>query len=93
MVEAAGIEPASEKVRTGASTRLAGSSFYLTGRLLSGKQATGQPLSFARPSEASRPNYPEFASPRRIAPGRLSGRRHGLSREGELIVVSYLFAT
>ena len=89
LVEAAGIEPASEKVRTGASTRLAGSFFYLTGCLLSGKQASGQPLSFARPSEASRSNYPEFASPGRIAPGRLSGRRHGLSREGVVGVASY----
>ena len=37
MVEAAGIEPASEKVRTRASTRLAVSFFYLAGRPLSGK--------------------------------------------------------
>jgi len=88
MVEAAGIEPASEKVRTGASTRLSDSVFYLTDRPLSGKWTAGQPLIFTRPPGASRPDYPEFASPRRIASGRLSGRRHGLSREGELIVVS-----
>ncbi len=66
---------------------------YLTGRPLNGKRAVGQPLHFARPSGASRPDYPEFASPLRIASGGLSGGRHGLSREGELIVVSYFFAT
>ena len=66
---------------------------YLTGHRLSGKPATSQPMSFARPLWASRPDYPEFASPLRIVSGGLSGGRHGLSREGELIVVSYLCAT
>jgi len=47
MVEAAGIEPASEKDRTAASTRLAGSIFYLTGHPLSGKWVNGQRLIFA----------------------------------------------
>ena len=82
MVEAAGIEPASEEVRTEASTRLADSVFYLTDEPLSGKWIVGQPLIFAWSLGASRPDYPEFASPQRIASGRLSERRHGLSREG-----------
>ena len=45
LVEAAGIEPASEKVRTIASTRLADSVFYLTSPLLNGKPGTSQPVS------------------------------------------------
>ena len=47
MVEAAGIEPASEKVRTRASTRLAGSFFYLASEPLNGKWIGGQPVHFA----------------------------------------------
>ena len=46
MVEAAGIEPASEKVRTKASTRLADSFFYLTTGPLNGKWIGGQPKIF-----------------------------------------------
>ena len=69
MVEAAGIEPASEKVQPRASTRLADSFFYLADRPLSGKWTAGQPRSFIRPLGASRPNYPEFASPRQSASG------------------------
>ena len=53
MVEAAGIEPASEKVRTRASTRLAGSVFYLTFVPLSGKWVEGQPVHFASRLRAS----------------------------------------
>ena len=62
---------------------------YLTGAPLSGKRNIGQPRYLTRPPGASRPSYPEFASPLRIASGGLSGRRHGLSRESELVVVSY----
>ena len=54
MVEAAGIEPASEKDRTAASTRLADSIFYLTGHPLNGKWVNGQRLIFARALGASR---------------------------------------
>ena len=60
MVEAAGIEPASEKVRTRASTRLAGSFFYLTSEPLNGKWIGGQPAYFAdrlRTSPEAIPNY------------------------------------
>jgi hypothetical protein len=60
MVEAAGIEPASEKVRTRASTRLADSVFYLTFVPLSGKWVEGQPVHFAsrlRTSPGAIPNY------------------------------------
>ena len=60
MVEAAGIEPASEKVRTRASTRLADSVFYLTFDPLSGKWVEGQPAYFAdrlRTSPEAIPNY------------------------------------
>ena len=89
MVEAAGIEPASEKVRTPASTRLASSLFYLTRQALNGKCSSSQPLHFAWPLGASRPDYPEFASPRPIASGRLLGRRHSLSCECQRIVASY----
>ena len=64
MVEAAGIEPASEKVRTRASTRLAGSVFYLTFVPLSGKWVEGQPVHFAPRLRASPRNYPELSSPR-----------------------------
>ncbi len=46
MVEAAGIEPASEKFRTEASTRLADSFFYLTRHPLNGKWVSSQPLKF-----------------------------------------------
>jgi len=59
-VEAAGIEPASEKVRTRASTRLADSVFYLTGPPLSGKWRVGQPANFAdrlRTLPEAIPNY------------------------------------
>ena len=69
MVEAAGIEPASEEVRTEASTRLAVSFFYLTADPLSGKWVVGQPLVLDRPLGASRPVQPGFASPGRIASG------------------------
>ena len=55
MVEAAGIEPASEKVRTKASTRLADSFFYLTTGPLNGKWIGGQPKIFARQLWASLP--------------------------------------
>jgi hypothetical protein len=47
MVEAAGIEPASEKDRTAASTRLADSVFYLASHPLNGKWVKGQRLIFA----------------------------------------------
>jgi hypothetical protein len=60
MVEAAGIEPASEKVRTRASTRLAGSFFYLTSEPLNGKWIGGQPAYFAtrlRTSPGAIPNF------------------------------------
>ncbi len=75
MVEAAGIEPASEKVCTTASTRLARSFFYLAFRPLNGKGSKSQPLIFARPLGASRPDYPEFASSLQVASGRLPGSR------------------
>ena len=64
MVEAAGIEPASEKVRTRASTRLAGSVFYLTFVPLSGKWVEGQPVHFASQLRASSGRYPQLSSPR-----------------------------
>ena len=64
LVEAAGIEPASEKVRTRASTRLARSVFYLTGPPLSGKWRVGQPVHFAYRLRASPESYPELSSPR-----------------------------
>ena len=64
VVEAAGIEPASEKVRTRASTRLAGSVFYLTDLPLSGKWEVGQPVRFAYRLRASPESYPELSSPR-----------------------------
>ena len=83
MVEAAGIEPASEQVCTTASTRLDRSFFYLTDCPLNGKWTIGQPLNFIRPLVASRSDYPEFASPCQIVSGRLPGGRRGqLSREG-----------
>ena len=64
VVEAAGIEPASEKVRTRASTRLAGSVFYLTFVPLSGKWVEGQPVHFAYRLRASPESYPQLSSPR-----------------------------
>ena len=64
MVEAAGIEPASEKVRTRASTRLADSVFYVTFEPLSGKWIEGQPVSFAYQLQASPESYPQLSSPR-----------------------------
>ena len=63
-MEAAGIEPASEKVRTRASTRLADSVFYLTFVPLSGKWVEGQPVHFALQLQASPEGYPESSSPR-----------------------------
>ena len=64
MVEAAGIEPASEKVRTECSTRLAVSVFYLAVTPLSGKWDAGQPVHFALRPRASPESYPELSSPR-----------------------------
>ena len=64
LVEAAGIEPASEKVRTRASTRLADSVFYVTFEPLSGKWIEGQPVSFAYQLQASPESYPQLSSPR-----------------------------
>jgi len=64
MVEAAGIEPASEKVRTKSSTRLADSVFYLTFDPLSGKWVEGQPEHFASRPRASSGRYPQLSSPR-----------------------------
>ena len=93
MVEAAGIEPASEKVRTTASTRLADSFFYLTTGPLNGKWIGGQPKIFARQLWASLPGYPEFSAPRRIASGGLSGRRHSLSCECVVVSADYCGST
>jgi len=64
MVEAAGIEPASEKVRTRSSTRLAVSSFYLAAAPLSGKWRRSQPVRFALRLRASPESYPQLSSPR-----------------------------
>jgi len=73
MVEAAGIEPASEKVRTEASTRLAGSVFYLTADPLNGKWESGQPVCLTPRSRASPGSQPEFASFLPVASGRATG--------------------
>ena len=62
---------------------------YLTVRPLSGKQSNGQPVNLVRWLRASPPDHPELTSPRRVASGRLPGRRHGLSREGVVGVASY----
>src|SRR5262245_60134138 len=64
LVEAAGIEPASEKVRTRASTRLAGSFFYLASEPLNGKWIGDQPARFAPRLRASPESYPALSSPR-----------------------------
>jgi hypothetical protein len=64
LVEAAGIEPASEKVRTRASTRLAGSVSYLTFVPLSAKGFEGQPVHFPYRLRASPESYPELSWPR-----------------------------
>ena len=90
MVEAAGIEPASEKVRTKASTRLARSVFYLTDGPLNGKWTTGQPVHLAPSLRASRRSHPDLMAPRRKASGGRPGRRHDLSRECKIVVADYL---
>jgi hypothetical protein len=64
LVEAAGIEPASEKVRSRASTRLAVSFFYLAVVPLSGKWVEGQPVHFALQLRALPEGYPQLSSPR-----------------------------
>ena len=92
MVEAAGIEPASEKDRTSVSTRLADSFFYLTIRLLNGKPADSQPVK-SRGSVTGVPVPPaQINVALQIALGELPVRRHGqLSRECVVVIGDYYF--
>ena len=92
MVEAAGIEPASEKVRTAVSTRLADSFFYLTTHLLNGKPAGSQPVK-SRGSVTGVPVPPARINVAlQIASGELPVRRHGqLSRECVVVIGDYYF--
>ena len=63
-MEAAGIEPASEKVRTKASTRLGDSLFYLASIPLSAKWDLGQPVHLVPRLRASPWDHPDLSSPR-----------------------------
>ena len=93
MVEAAGIEPASEKVRTRASTRLADSFFYLTDPPLNGKWRIGQPLNFRPATRGVTARLSRICVAWSNRLGQAIRQTSRLSREGELIVVSYLFPT
>ncbi len=60
---------------------------YLAVRPLSGKGPAGQPVHLAPRLRVSPQDHPDSSSPRRAASGGPPGRRHGLSRESQRVVV------